>query len=57
MTKFYAIVRIKNDKDSFYHFMSTDSYESKKAFLEDLRMNGYSVKHNKIYTEDEYEKL
>lgn len=41
MTKFYAIVRIKNDKDSFYHFMSTDSYESKKAFLEDLRMKNF----------------
>lgn len=53
MKKFFAIVR---EKGGHYHFISSE-YKSKKAFLDDLRANGYIVKGNKIYTESEYKDL
>lgn len=53
MKNFFAIVR---EKGGHYHFISSE-YKSKKAFLDDLRANGYIVKGNKIYTESEYKDL
>lgn len=53
MKKFFAIVK---EKGGCYHFISSE-YETKKAFLADLKANGYIVKSNKIYTESEYNNL
>ena len=53
--KFYAIVRDKYSPDE-WHFLSSE-YRTKKAFLEDLKANGFAVMNNKIYTEEEYHQL
>lgn len=55
MKKFYAIVRDKYSED-YWHFLSSE-YKTKKAFLEDLKANGFAVMKNKIYTEEEYNNL
>ena len=38
-------------------FFSSDSYSSKKDFISDLRANGYVVKHNRVYTQEEYDAI
>lgn len=35
----------------------SDSYSSKKDFISDLRANGYVVKHNRAYTQEEYDAI
>lgn len=55
MKKFYAIVRDKYSADE-WHFLDSE-YKTKKAFLEDLKANGFAVMKNKIYTEQEYNNL
>lgn len=57
MTKFYAIVKEKNENSNCFRFLSSDSYSSKKDFISDLRANGYVVKHNKVYTQEEYDAI
>lgn len=57
MKTFYAIIKFKDDKNDYYHFFSHNGYTTKKAFLEDLKANGYTVKNNKIYSEEEYNNL
>lgn len=54
--KYYAIVVNKYDKNDCFHYISSD-YPSKKDFLVDLRCNGYRVRHNRVYTEAEYDAL
>ena len=34
-----------------------DNYKTKKAYLEDLKLNGYMVRYNRIYTEEQWEEL
>lgn len=53
MKRFFAIVK---EQGGSYHFISSE-YKTKKAFLADLKANGYIVKSNKIYTESEYKDL
>lgn len=56
--KLYAIVKIKaKEQNDSWHCVEHQGYETKNAFLEDLRANGYVVMHNKIYTQDEFEQL
>lgn len=43
MTKFYAIIKEKNENSNCFRFFSSDSYSSKKDFISDLRANGYVV--------------
>lgn len=57
MTKFYAIVKEKNENSNCFRFFSSDSYSSKKDFISDLRANGYVVKHNRVYTQEEYDAM
>lgn len=59
MTKFYAIVKEKNENSNCFRFLSSDfdSYSSKKDFISDLRANGYVVKHNRAYTQEEYDAI
>lgn len=55
--RFYAIIRDKYNKDDVFHFFSQDGYSSKKQFLDDLRANGYVVRNNRVYTEQEYDNI
>jgi hypothetical protein len=57
MTKFYAIVKEKNENSNCFRFFSSDSYSSKKDFISDLRANGYVVKNNRAYTQEEYDAM
>jgi hypothetical protein len=57
MTKFYAIIKEKNENCSNFRFFSSDSYSSKKDFISDLRANGYVVKNNRAYTQEEYDAM
>lgn len=57
MTKFYAIIKEKNENCSKFRFFSSDSYSSKKDFISDLRANGYVVKNNRVYTQEEYDAM
>ena len=55
MTKFYAIIKEKNENCSNFRFFSSDSYSSKKDFIS--RANGYVVKNNRAYTQEEYDAM
>lgn len=51
--KLYAIVKDKYDKSDNYHFVSSD-YKTKSDFIKDLKVNGFIILKNKVYTEQEY---
>ena len=57
MTKFYAIIKEKNENCSNFRSFSSDSYSSKKDFISDLRANVYVVKNNRAYTQEEYDAM
>lgn len=55
MQKFYCIAKDKYREDS-WHFVTFEA-ESKKEFLHQVRSNGYAVRHNKAYTEEEFKNI
>ena len=54
---FWAIIKDREDATSNWHFSKFEDYSSKSEVQETAIANGYTVRHNRVYTEAEYSKL
>ena len=54
---FWAIIKDKDEVNSNWRFYKFEDYRSKREVQETAKVNGYTVRHNRVYTEAEYSKL
>lgn len=54
---FWAIIRDRDEANSNWFFSKIEDCGSKREAQETAKANGYTVRHNRIYTEEEYKML